>query len=296
VLFSVFAPLAQGAEVIVDSPSIEVKIGSQFEAKFFFKAEEYINAIEGEIIFPPELLEITEIREANSIINLWVEQPKLKQEGLIYFSGIIPGGYRGEKGLLFSAVFQTKKTGTGLIKLENIRSLLNDGKGTETKTTVSELKFSVAQEAPVFVVQELKLKDREPPESFKPMIGKDPEIFEGKYFLVFTTEDKGSGIDHYEVSEKRKYRIGNWEFGIGKPKWVKTESPYILNDQELRSDIYVKAKDRAGNERIETIEARQPLKWYEFPFVWSIIIISAGVFILGAIFFIRRKVWQRIKQ
>ena len=30
---------------------------------------------------------------------------------------------------------------------------------------------------------------------------KDPNVFDGKWFLVFAALDKGSGIDHYEVME-----------------------------------------------------------------------------------------------
>jgi len=86
--------------------------------------------------------------------------------------------------------------------------------------------------------------DSTPPEQFKPEIGKDPAIFEGKYFLSFATIDKTSGIDHYEVFEKT---------GKNKEWFEKAESPYLLKDQSLKSQILIKAVDKAGNEQISQI-------------------------------------------
>jgi len=91
-------------------------------------------------------------------------------------------------------------------------------------------------------------------------------MFEGKYFLVFATQDKKSGIAHYEVQENRRQKIES-------RKWIETESPYILKDQELRSYIFVKAVDKAGNERIAVVEPRYPIKWYEMYEIWGIIIV-----------------------
>lgn len=66
----------------------------------------------------------------------------------------------------------------------------------------------------------------------------DPAIFDGKYFLVFATQDKGSGISHYEVCEG------------GKRKCAIAESPYLLQNQKLNQKIFVKAVDKNGNEYI----------------------------------------------
>jgi len=111
--------------------------------------------------------------------------------------------------------------------------------------------------------------DSTPPEDFKPEIGKDPAIFEGKYFLSFTTADKTSGIDFFEVKE-------------GKRNFKRAESPYLLEDQELKSIIKVKAVDKAGNERIaEIIPPATP-----FPYGLIILILIIAVIILAAIWWI----------
>jgi len=58
------------------------------------------------------------------------------------------------------------------------------------------------------------------------------------------------------------------------------ESPYLLKDQKLKSFIYVKAVDKAGNERIATLAPRYPLKWYEKWENWIIIIIVTFILYL----------------
>ncbi len=173
--------------------------------------------------------------------------------------------YSGVKpGRILSLVFLAKNIGQGAIEINNAKVLLNDGKGTQASLSISNFQFSISKEISGFEFQ--VLRDTDPPEDFKPEIAQDPNIFEGKWFLVFVTQDKGSGIDHYEIQETRNKRQGK--------NWVEAESPYVLKNQNLRSYIYVKAVDKAGNERVTFVEPKYPMKWYEKPFIWSIIILS----------------------
>ena len=266
---------AKAAKLELISEIQEIGVNQQFQVDLVLDTEnEEINAIEGKILFPEDLLELKEIKDGNSIVSFWIERPRVsrqtdaKQEretdALIVFSGIVPGGYNDAKGLIFSAVFQAKKEGAGTIEIQDAKALLNDGKGTPAKLSVSNFQFLISKE--VAPLELLEIKDTEPPELFKPMIAQDPKMFEGKYFLVFATQDKKSGIAHYEVQENRRQKIES-------RKWIETESPYILKDQELRSYIFVKAVDKAGNERIAVVEPRYPIKWYEMYEIWGIIIV-----------------------
>jgi hypothetical protein len=71
-----------------------------------------------------------------------------------------------------------------------------------------------------------------------------------------------SGIDHFEVKE-------------GKKDFKKAESPYLLEDQELKSKILVKAVDKAGNEKIaEIIPPAKPFPyWIIFVIIVCLVII-----------------------
>lgn len=103
--------------------------------------------------------------------------------------------------------------------------------------------------------------DSTAPERFTPKI---TEI-EGKKYLVFNTRDAVSGIDHYEISEEKNRQIGDFNLDDLIPgsnvsnykSWIVVSSPYLLRDQDLESNIYVKAIDRAGNETVADIFPKQ---------------------------------------
>lgn len=250
-IFMLFFVVADvfSTEIFLNAESKEIKRVDEFKVDFFLNTEnEDINAMEGKIIFSTYLLELKEIRDGNSIINFWIERPENNLSGKINFSGIIPGGYSGKKGLIFSVIFQAKNKGKDIIKINNFKALLNDGKGTEIASTISNLDFLIFQQTatttPIIIP---KVKDTDPPESFKPEISNDPLIFNNKYFLIFATQDKGSGISHYEVSE-----CGS--------QFIIAKSPYVLKNQKLDCGIKIKAIDKDGNSRIEIISAQKPVK------------------------------------
>jgi len=239
-----------------------------------------INTVEGNISFSQDALEIVDFSKANSILSLWLFPPSISQEtGLISFSGGIPGGYcgklpgdPGESNLLGKMIFKAKEIpqtltlSTAKIEfLENSQVLLSDGFGTPAKLDTKGVALTVLSEKLEVSKdewQEEVKKDVIFPESFEIKIHQDPAVFEGKYFIIFSTTDKQTGIDHYEVKE-------------GKGEWIITQSPYLLKDQSLQSTINIKAVDKAGNGRIaEHIPAEKP-----FP-CWVIIFLVFGFIIV----------------
>ena len=256
------------AEIRVDGKNREIKTGEQFTATIFLNTEESINALEGQLAFPADVLELVEIQSGNSIVIFWIDKPKVEADK-IFFSGIIPGGFTGENGLILSVLFQAKKPGAGSIMIQGIKVLKNDGVGSTAAAITSDFQFAIVEGTPA--VLRAKAKDQEPPESFKPEIARDSTIFDGEWFLVFATQDKGLGIGRYEIKETRS-RI----FGLF-PKWISAESPYALRDQKLKSYIFVKAVDKAGNVRIEKILPRNPLRWYENYENWIIIVLGLTI-------------------
>ena len=259
------------AEVSFDTTSQDIKVNQLFKVGVFINTdEESINAIEGKIIFPQDLLEIKKINDGNSIINFWIEKPKSATGGQIAFSGIVPGGYNDSRGLIFSITFLAKKEGGGAIEFSGVKALRNDGQGTEAPLTISNFKFLISNQPagePIPQITTPKTEDRNPPEEFTPQIAADPAIFDGKWFLVFATQDKGSGIDHYEVCD-------------GKRKCVAAESPYLLQNQDLDEGIVVKAVDKSGNERAVTIPAQKSRAWYKDYVIIAILIIAAIAYLI----------------
>ena len=69
------------AEIFYDADTRKVKANTEFEVGVFLNAEsENINAFEGKIIFPHDLLDLKEIRDGNTIVNFWIEKPHKRQE------------------------------------------------------------------------------------------------------------------------------------------------------------------------------------------------------------------------
>lgn len=295
ILLSTFYFLFSGsvfaAEISFDTKTQEIRLDDQFEVGLFLNTEgEDINAIEGKIVFPTEILELKEIKDGNSIINFWIERPSipksyiLNSKSYLPYSGIIPGGYQEAKGFLFSVVFRAEKEGEGVISFGPSQALLNDGKGTPAKLVIKDLGFRILDlgdlDSKSYILT--PPKDIDPPEIFKPEIAQNSEMFDGKWFLVFATQDKKLGIDRYEVLETRYKRQATRKNG-----WVKAESPYVLKDQKLQSYIYIKAIDRVGNERIAVVAPRYPLRWYEQPLIWGIIILLIAVIVYA--------IWRKFK-
>jgi hypothetical protein len=171
--------------------------------------------------------------------------------------------------------FKTKREGTANLRFsKESQVLLNDGLGTPAKLTGKEAVFAVLpgiSEVPKKEWQEELEKDNIPPESFEIEIHQDPSIFEGKYFIIFSTTDKQTGLDYFEVKE-------------GEKDWKRAESPYLLEDQTLQSIIKVRAVDKAGNERIAEYIPPKKITWKDL-LPW-IILILVGV---GVIWWIIRK-------
>lgn len=283
--FCIFCPPVFAAEFFFRTESNVVRIGQQFKINFFINtAQENINAFEGKILFSKDLLDFKEIQDGNTIVNFWIEKPK-NQNGVISFSGITPGGFKGKEGLIFSVVFGAKSEGIVVFNVKDARVFLNDGKGSQAFLTVRPFEMKVSSSVLAPTQPLLQIEDTQPPESFKPEIAKNETVFEGKWFVVFSTQDKGWGIDHYEILEKEQKNSIRSLFK--KEKWEVVQSPYLLKDQKLKSYIFVKAVDRAGNERVIKILPQNSLEWYEKISFWIIIILGAVIAFI---------IWRMIKQ
>ncbi|KKT12946.1 MAG: hypothetical protein UV95_C0005G0014 [Candidatus Falkowbacteria bacterium GW2011_GWF2_43_32] len=289
VLFLIVYPTVpvSAAEVFFGADSTTVSVDDELTVDVFLNTEdEDINAVAGRILISEIFWQLKEIKDGDSIINFWAERPQFVR-GEISFSGVIPGGYSGQKGLIFSAVFRARQAGESIMAIQNAQALLNDGQGTETKTTPYNLQLIISEPAlsPAVTGEiatasppSVKEQDKTMPEEFVPTVAVDTDMFDGQYFLVFAAQDKESGIDHYEIQENRRQKIKI-------KQWVNGVSPYLLTDQKLSSYVYVKAVDKSGNSRITMLSPQNPRSEYRNYLIFGILIIIG--FMLAA--FSRRK-------
>ncbi|MFH0840879.1 MAG: hypothetical protein V1865_02780 [bacterium] len=239
-----------------------------------------INALEGEISWPRSL-ELLTVNNGDSIVPLWISEET--NNNSYKFSGVIPGGFSGlltpyskdpQPGKILALSFKALEPTTGNIMLSSVKILLHDGLGTEDNVEVCNFNFTItAEEQEIDDELSAKVIDRKPPEEFIPEITWNEDLYDGEWALVFVSQDKGSGIDHYEVKEGRK------DFKVA-------TSPYLIKDQTLKSKILVKAVDKSGNERIVDVPTKGVISWYEKYLIYVIII---GVILIALMIFWRKR-------
>ena len=236
---------AQAAQISLEVSNTKISVGDEFLIKIFLDTEnEEINAIDLGILYPA-LLNLQKISRSESGIKLWVNEPNFTKEA-IFLGGGVPGGIKGQHILIATIQAQANAVGDGALGLSPAsRVLLNDGQGTEAQLTFNNIVFTVLpqkknQKPEIFETpSRILTKDYSKPRSFEITISNDADIFGGKSFVSFFTNDLGSGIDHYEIKE------GDGDYKIAR-------SPYLLSDQELHSVIKIKAVDGSGNHRVVT--------------------------------------------
>lgn len=203
-----------------------------------------VNAFSGTLIYSSSLEPIA-VSDGNSIVNMWITRPAITGAGApIAFAGITPGGFSGDNGVLFSVLFRAATADTAKLSLGNIAVLRNDGAGGNEPTAAQPLTLSISATPSGGYAEPA---DIAPPEPFTAYLGTDPQLFGGKSYLVFMAVDKGSGIDQYAVAESR---LPSFLLPFFPLVWENATSPYLLADQNLTSTVYLKAIDRAGNERL----------------------------------------------
>ncbi len=223
-----------------------------------------INALEGEIKLVPGL-DLVDILDNKSIVSFWVEAPKLEKNS-IYFSGIVPGGFTDKKELLTLKLRASSDLRADMI-LANVQAFLNDGLGSKASVELEAYTINFVANQAVVSTPPIII-DQEMPEDFTPIISRLDLIEENTFFLIFATKDKNSGIDYYEVREA-------WG------RYEKATSPYRIKNQKLDGDIFIKAVDKAGNERVVKVLAFYPKAWYKKYEFYAIIITALIIFWLA---------------
>ncbi len=204
-----------------------------------------INGVQGAVTFSSDTLSFVRAETGTSNITLWIDQPVVKGNSVI-FSGIIPGGFDGlinpfDQSAKLPAeivrlVFVGKSAGVAAISTTNITVTDTDGKGTVEKLSDTSTTFPITTSVAPSVYTT--------PDTIAPTLSvsivNDKNLYDGHAVLVFTATDKESGIDHVTLQE-------------GDNDLSTIESPYLLHDQSRKSILLLHAYDVAGNVATITI-------------------------------------------
>ncbi len=267
---------AQAATLYIDPPQPTLNRGDAVTLAVRVDTDEAagecINAIDGVITYSDGINPV-DISLGESILPVWVEQPTIDKENRrITFAGGIPNGYCGRvegdprlTNVIAELVFRAPGLTVGGDEPNNTASVsfapetnvyLNDGFGSiaPLSTLGAEITLTQALGSEIVDVWREDINaDTVPPEEFSITLERDEFAFEQKYYIVFNTTDKQTGISHYEVIEEAPQDARLFSFGAATAPWERARSPYVLKDQTLKSTIRVRAIDKAGNEYVATL-------------------------------------------
>lgn len=276
VLFFLFPAVSSAATLVLDPQSGTYGPGDTFlmTVRVDPGTDECINAVSVEVDYPYDMLRASAVSKGESLLTLWPEEPTIDlAKGVVRFNGGIPAGYcgrvqgdPGKTNIIAKIVFTVPGAATGTKSAigasipvtfgPETQVLLNDGFGTRAPlvahgAVLTRGALSIGKGDNEWL--DLVHQDKMPPDLFNISLEHDANTYQGKYFIVFSTVDKQSGVHHYEVTEDDPDHPG---FVRGKRNEhavpVVATSPYVLRDQTLASRVIVRAYDHAGN----TEEAR----------------------------------------
>ncbi len=244
--------IAHGARVYVDPDQGTFGLGDTFIVSIRLETEEAcVNAASITLEYPEDTLDLVDFSKGKSMLTLWVDEPTPGVDtGILMFSGGVPGGYCGriagdpaQSNILARVVFKVTQAveKTAMVRISPSSEVyLSDGLGTRAPVSVGDASFAVVgyRTLPDNVwLKELE-GDVVPPEPFEIQVGSTPGFFGGKYYLIFTTVDKQSGVDHYEMYER-----GGWKT---------VESPLYIRSPLSQDSVQLRAVDKNGNVRLGT--------------------------------------------
>jgi len=222
------------ATLILEPSKDSVGIEEQFYVDLMLNPSgESINALEGSVSFSSDDISFIRVENGKSIVNLWVEEPRIEGH-TISFAGVISNGFDGVinpfnlnqklPGLVTRFVFEANKSGQVNFLTSSFYLNLNNGSGTETRAPIAHSSINIGNFINK-VIYENKINSTPELEAY---VIRDPNIFNNKYTLVFKATDKETGIKNVMIKE-------------GKRNWEEIESPYLLKDQFRHSIITLKA-------------------------------------------------------
>ncbi len=107
-------------------------VGEEVVVHLDMQTKRPVNAVGGNVYFPPDTLESITVTRIGSRIDLWSEDPTVTNEsGIIHWSGgIVNPEAEGVNGRVFTMRFHAKEVGKAEIVVRDGQLLTHDGAGT----------------------------------------------------------------------------------------------------------------------------------------------------------------------
>ncbi len=203
-----------------------------------------LNAVQGSFEFPPELITLETISTKDSMVDLWIEQPKESSAGVVTWAGIIPGGFTtvrsafsegGQSGKIIRMSFRVKQAGTVLFSVPKTVAARNDGYGTlipladsvlAVNVVPTTIKTSVPTAHPEIV--SLPAEDAQ--------ILRSPLVAGGKWFVAVAVNGNDYSVSRYQIAESFDPNVED----VPESAWVDMNGPTVLQDQGRNSFVHIR--------------------------------------------------------
>lgn len=138
---------AVGASLKVTPAAGVYEVGGLVDVSFVVDTGgEAINAVQADILFPPDKLQVVNPVASTSFISLWVTAPTYSNtDGTVHFQGGLPSpGIKTSGGVISTVTFRVKSAGSAIIRYAPTSQVLrNDGQGTNILTSSGTAEFAL---------------------------------------------------------------------------------------------------------------------------------------------------------
>lgn len=140
-LFLVWANGAHAATLFLSSNTDVLRIGDTLETIIKVDTEGVgVNAVQGTLQYPRDILEATKVDKADSIFNFWLQEPAFANDtGKITFVGGSTVGSVGKSLQVLRVVFKVKGSGRAELAFADAAVTASDGSGTNVLSTFHNL-------------------------------------------------------------------------------------------------------------------------------------------------------------
>jgi hypothetical protein len=141
-----FARVALAATLSVSPGSGTYSVAQTFTVNVLVSSSDQpMNAAQGVVTFPKDLLEVTGVSKVGTKMSLWVQEPSFSNAaGTVRFEGIVLNpGYQGGAAKVLSISFKVKGAGSASVAFSSGTVLANDGKGTNILSGLGGAKFTL---------------------------------------------------------------------------------------------------------------------------------------------------------
>lgn len=253
-------------------PSGPLVQGARFRMPIFVDSDQPLNAYLIDLVYPPALLELVEIDDSDSLIDVSPGAPRLTAGGGVRFEGASLKPFLGMRGELLTLVFEARSAGEGSISFRTPTSVyLANGKGTKVTPGTDDLVFTIlpAENGNVLPpkndISDGLHKDIRPP-IIERISFVDNPIEPKRKFAGFYVSDGESGVRETEA----RFRTGFF--------WSPWRS--VRNPTEVPSNAWafsLLVRDNAGNTVVENV-----YDWHMFGY--AIVIRLAALIGIVAVF------------